>query len=225
MRRLLSFFLGALLLGLTAASDTAAATIERDLGLGLTYVRCAQLPADLPTSSKPPHRPLVLDLRFASADAPAAATFAAWLNFRARTDAPITVLLNGETSPLLLRCFRPPIRLAGVLTLGPAAAAISPDVAVEVKPEADRAGYEALTTGTAIDELVARKLTKPRHDEAHLARQHGYADAETNTSEGPDNEPNATSVAPTATSEPVTDLLLTRAVQLHRALLALHRVK
>jgi hypothetical protein len=109
-----------------------------------------------------------------------------------------------------------------VVTIGPASSEFKADIPVVVSPQADRLAYDALAKGTPIEDLVAHKLAKPRRDEAELARQrtNGNTDEE---DEEPSPKAAATPAAP-AVEAPVTDLVLVRAVQLHRALLALRRL-
>ena len=211
-----------LVLILADPRGAGAAPLERDLGHGLAYLRVAQLPADLPTKVAEPHKALVLDLRFVSADATAGQAFGAWLGFRASAHSPLTILLNAETSPLLLHVFLTPSLPPGVVTIGPASSEFKADVAVDVSPQADRLAYDALAKGTPIEDLVAHKLDKPRRDEAELARQHNNGNSDEDVEE-PAPKPAATPAAP-AVDAPVTDLVLVRAVQLHRALLALRRL-
>jgi hypothetical protein len=211
-----------LVLVLAAPRGAAAAPLERDLGRGLTYVRVAQLPADLPTKVAEPHKTLVLDLRFVSADATAGQAFEAWLGFRASANSPLTILINAETSPLLLRAFLITPLPPGVVTIGPASNEFNADIPVNVSPQADRLAYDALAKGTPIEDLVARKLDKPRRDEAELARQHNNGNTDEETDEP--SPKTAATPAPPAIEAPVTDLVLVRAVQLHRALLALRRL-
>jgi hypothetical protein len=109
-----------------------------------------------------------------------------------------------------------------VVTIGPASNEFNADIPVNVSPQADRLAYDALAKGTPIEDLVAHKLDKPRRDEAELARQHTNGSADED-SEAPPPKTAATP-APPAIEAPVTDLVLVRAVQLHRALLALRRL-
>ena len=213
----LSFFL--LFLAVAAPSGAGAAPLERDLGCGLTYLRVAQLPEDLPSKAPAPHQALVLDLRYVSADATAGKAFEGWLKFHASANSPLTILVNAETSPLLLHVFLAAPLPPGVITLGPAPSEFKADVAVEVSPQADRVAYDALANGTSVEDLVAHKLDKPRRDEAELAREH--ANGSTDEDSG---EPAPKAAATPAAPVPATDLILTRAVQLHRALLALRRL-
>ena len=220
MRIPFSFLL--LALALATSRGAAAAPLERDLGRGLAYLRVVRLPADLPTKMAEPHKALVLDLRFVSADATAGKAFEAWLRFHANANSPLTILINSETSPLLLRAFLASPLPPGVVTIGPAASEFKADVSVDVSPEAERLAYDALTQGTPVEDLIAHKLDKPRRDEAELARQHTNGSTDED-SEAPSPKAAATP-ASSAIAAPVTDLVLARAVQLHRALLALRRL-
>jgi hypothetical protein len=220
MRIPFSFLLLALVLA--TPSGAGAAPLERDLGRGLTYLRVAQLPADLPTKAAEPHKALVLDLRFVSADSAAGKAFEGWLKFHASANSPLTILINPETSPLLLRAFLDSPLPPGVVTIGPASSEFKADISVEVSPEADRLAYDALAKVTAIEDLIAHKLDKPRRDEAELARQHNNGSSDEEVEEPLPKV--AATPAPPAVVAPVTDLVLVRAVQLHRALLALRRL-
>jgi len=199
------------------AASCAAAPLVRDLGHGLVYLRIAQLPDDLPSKQiAEAGKPLVLDLRFARTEADPANTFGAWLKSRANPAAPISILTNAETSPFLLLQLATPSLPTGVITQGPASNGFSPDIEVPVTPEADRRAYDALAAGISIADLVTPPLDKPRHDEALLARQYSTGSDEEET-QAP--APGAKRVPPTE------DLVLARAIHLHRALLALHRVR
>jgi len=211
-----------LVLALATQCGAGAAPLERDLGRGLAYLRVTQVPADLPTKVAEPHKALVLDLRYVSADATAGKAFEAWLRFRASASSPLTILINAETSPLLLRVFIDSPLPPGVVTIGPVSNEFRADIPVDASPQADRLAYDALAKGTPVEELVAHKLDKPRRDEAELARQHNNGNTDEDVEE-PAPKPAATPAVP-AVDAPVTDLVLARAVQLHRALLALRRL-
>jgi len=211
-----------LVIVLVTTRAAGAAPLESDLGYGLAYLRVAQVPADLPTKVAEPHKALVLDLRFVSADATAVKAFEAWLKFHANANSPLTILLNAGTSPLLLHAFLTTSLPSGVVTIGPASSEFKADIPVEVSPQADRLAYDALAKGTPIEDLVAHKLDKPRRDEAELARQHNNGNTDEEDEE-PSPQPAATPALPVVDA-PVTDLVLVRAVQLHRALLALRRL-
>lgn len=200
-----------------------ATPLTQDLGEGLTYYRAHALPADLP----PPDGakgPLVLDLRFVSGDRAAAATLGAWLNFRRSENAPVFVLYNEATSSALRAAANPRGGRPGVLTLAPRDRS-SADLAINTTPDADRRAYDALEHGTDLATLLASEPDKERHDEAALVRDR-TAPAPTSDDEPTDDITSAGSPpADTAAAPPPpTDLVLQRAVQLHRALRALKRL-
>jgi len=207
---------------------SAAPAVEQSLGQNLAYLRIHQLPGDLPNASVPRKGSLVLDLRFVSADQDAAAAFEAWLNFQSRPTTTTIVLINAQTAPALLSALAPDNVPARVVTVGPAADTIKPDIALKLPDGADRAAYDALEHGTPLDSLVARKIDKPRHDEAAAVKERAGGDASDAATDGPDEsvpaEPGS-AATPTPTPVPVPlDAVLQRAVQLHRALLALRKI-
>ncbi|HVU24075.1 MAG TPA: hypothetical protein VHE13_08120 [Opitutus sp.] len=212
-----------LLLACAVLAPLRAAPLERDLGEGLLYFRVHDLPADLPAAAPRAHA-LVLDLRYASATPAGAAALAAWMKSRASSDWPVFVLLNPGTSPALLPAFvaghRP---AAGVVTLAPRSSSLTPDIAVDVAPDADRGAYDALEHGAATDSLVTENADKPRHDEAELAHERANPPAEADDVDALPPEPADATAAP-APPAPVIDRLLERAIQLHRGLVALHRI-
>ncbi|MBK8475942.1 MAG: hypothetical protein IPL39_06415 [Opitutaceae bacterium] len=105
-----------------------------------------------------------------------------------------------------------------ILTLGYASPGFAPTLAVSTEPALDRAAVAALAAGRPARELIEEKLDKPRFDEARLARNHA------NGRRGDDAAPPDESKEPPASEVPVKDLVLQRAVFLHRALLALGRL-
>jgi hypothetical protein len=219
-----------LFLGLTlfARADTA----ERSLGQNLDYLRVHALPEDLPASPAPRKNALVVDLRFVKANQEAATAFSAWLQFQSRPASPVIVLINNQTAPALLTSLASKAP-AGVVTIGPAARGFKPDVALEVTSEADRAAYDALENGTALDDLFIPKLDKPRHDEASNAKERAGGPVVANDADATDENPIVESKekekdkevkkAADAPSAPF-DTVLQRAVHLHRALLALKKI-
>jgi len=205
-----------------------AEPLERDLGQGLIYFRAHALPADLPSPAAK-LQALVLDLRYTSAsDASAAATtLAAWLKFRGTSAAPVFVLLNADTAPALRRVFAVRHTMLAVVTLGPDSPGYTPDIALTISPDAERHAYDALDHGAVIDSLITENADKPRHDEAAIMRDRANPPADTDDpdpaysdpSDGEQKSPPAASAAPATI-----DLSLQRAVQLHRALVALKRL-
>ncbi len=203
-----------------------------DLGQGLTYVRLHRLPDDLAAVRTAwTAAALIVDIRYPSdggAQAPGLD-----LPPRPRT-APLFVLVGPATPAGLAAALH---RAApNLITLGAAAPGVPPDIVLAVKPDVDRQAYDALDAGASVDSLIGEKSAQTRFDEAALAREHenGRADApdqEAKADVRSDVLPDATTAGPSgaaapaatanATPPPLKDLVLERAVQLHRALLAL----
>jgi hypothetical protein len=216
------------------ASCLAAPTATPlDLGRGLTYVRLQQLPDDgamLATVWKAPA--LIIDLRH-----PIGATgqtIPADLSSRPRT-APLFILVGPDTPAALLAALRD--HAPALITIGLAAPGLTPDITLALSPEADRRAYDALTAGAAAESLISENLAKRRFDEAALARDrdNGVAEDEEPGPNGADPNtalpaaeppPAPAGVHPTTTApeRPLKDIVLQRAVQLHRALLALGKL-
>jgi hypothetical protein len=190
------------------ACTAAAATLVRDLGQGLSYYRMHALPADLPATGSAHPTPSVLDLRFATSDEDGASALKAWIRFNASAQTPVFVLENSGTSPALLASLARAV--PDVIVLAPESAKLGTDITVRVAPEVDRRAYDAMEKGAAADSLLTDYPDKPRADEAYLEKEH-IAD-----SESPDPAPDK--------PRPLVDVMLQRAVQLHRGLLALKRI-
>lgn len=236
MTKSFSLLLSVLLLpAIAIAAEVAAPAVApaqthgaaQPLGRNFLYVRVHTLPDDLPAAAPEPHDSIVLDLRFVSAGKEAAEAFAAWLKFQARPAFPVVVLINASTSPALLRPLGEARSPAGVVCIGPADPAIKPDIALNIPAEADRAAYEAFEHGVPLADLITPKFDKVRHDEATMAKERASA-ADSNDGETDDdflpiaNAP--ATVAPPAPVVPV-DAVLQRALQLHRTLLALKKIR
>lgn len=219
MKRLLSAIVAfALLLPLCAAP------VEADLGDGLHYHRAHALPAELPPPT-PQKGALILDLRYATADAAAATALDGWIKFRANADAPVTVLVNAATAPVLHSVFGANQAQPGFVTIGTAQPGYSPDIVVTTTDEAERRAYDVLENNGAIAALLAENIDKPRNDEASMMRdrtQPAEPPAEDTFDELSSPEPSKTDSAPTPA--PPLDRALQRAVHLHRALRALKRI-
>ena len=187
--------------------------LERDLGQGLSYHRIHELPADLPTGSGAPLQPSVVDVRYVSASPAAATAFVAWLNFRATTRAPIFILVNGETDRALLASLHRHAPEAGILVIGRVAGGFQPDIVVPGSAEDERRSYDAFESGTAVAALLADNPDKVRHDEANIGKERrGEAEGDSSTAAAKER------------ARPPVDAALQRAVQVHRALLALKKI-
>jgi hypothetical protein len=238
--RILVSFFWLLAFGLMPhASCLAAPAAPQDLGRGLTYARLQQLPDDdalLATVWKAPA--LIIDLRH-----PVGATgqsIPADLPSRSRT-APLFILVGPDTPAGLLAALRD--HAPALITIGLAAPGLTPDIALPLSPEADRRAYDALAAGASAESLISESLAKRRFDEAALARERdsGAAEEEAPGLNGTDQNtalpaarpPTAAaapapveikSAPPVEPKPPVIDAVLQRAVQLHRALLALGKL-
>jgi hypothetical protein len=228
---LLPTFGGAAEITVPAVGPAPLRAAAQPLGRNFFYVRVHTLPDDLPAAVPESHDSIVLDLRFVSAGKEAAEAFAAWLKFQARPAFPVVVLINAHTSPALLRPLSEARSPAGVVCIGPADPTIKPDIALNVSDEADRAAYEAFEHGVPLAELISPKLDKVRHDEATIAKERASGAGDSFDGETDDdflpvaNAPAAVATAaPAAPSGPV-DAVLQRALQLHRALLALKKIR
>ncbi|MDE3084927.1 MAG: hypothetical protein KGJ37_06915 [Verrucomicrobiota bacterium] len=186
------------------------------LGQGLAFERVHKLPADLPTSGPAKKEAVILDLRYVQTDDAGAAAFSAWLSFRT-TSLPAFILVNTKTSPLLVRALKARPEPPGVVTLGPALADFTPDIALKISPDVEQRAYNAFEHGASLDSLITEKVDKRRYDESALVKAH-VSDTQAQPEE---DEPAA---AKPKSPPPLVDLTLQRAVQLHRALLALHKL-
>ena len=216
--------------GLLLPASGRGAPLE--LGRGLTYVRLHRLPDDGPALSAAWKAPaLIIDLRYPAADT--AHSLPADLTPRVHS-APLFVLTGSDTPVDLLAALRE--RAPALITLGLPAPTLTPDIVLTIKPEADRRAYDALDAGTPLESLISEKTSKPRFDEAMLAHEHirdvenaesGKPDAAdasaTRPAEGSPSPTSAAGAPPAAASSSI-DTVLQRAVQLHRALFALHKL-
>jgi hypothetical protein len=199
----------------------SAEALQRDLGQGLQFFRAHILPADLP-SDKAKSGPLVLDLRYTLAETDAAKALDAWLKFRATERTPVLVLFNPDTALSLRDLLASAEGQPGLITLGRPAATFIPDIPIDCSPDEERKAYDALEKVDSADPVLRENIDKPRVDEASIMR----ARAETSSPaevESKDLVENADKKPAAVPATPI-DRPLQRAVQLHRALLALKRL-
>lgn len=217
----LIFLLGvfALLAGWARAAETTAA----DLGEGLAYARVNNVSVQtLPALDGP----LVLDLRRC---APPSDEAASALGGFLRGAGPLRLVLVSRETPAALRSLLAQ-RAPNVITLAASGSAgePAPDIVVAATPEEDLRAYDALTTGAELAKLVQPPLQKPRRDEASIVRSRANGAngaATTNGSNGSEEETPSTDANPPEPAEPLlVDLVLQRAVHVHRGLKALGRV-
>jgi hypothetical protein len=217
MRRFFSAFL------FLSLATLHAAPLERDLGRGLVYFRAKVLPADLPATVPPQRRSCILDLRYATGGEGAASALDAWLKLHASERKPVLVLANTATGAALLAPLASRRPSAGVLLLGVAGRGFQPDIALKITPENERRAYDALEAGATIESLLTENSDKLRNDEARLAKEYAAGTAAP-AYERPDEPPADKPAAATAPAPIPIDLVLQRAVHLHRALLALKKI-
>jgi hypothetical protein len=210
--------LSALFLALVLTELTRAAPPEPiDLGANLAYLHIKSLAdaAPLLSTAQSAQRPLVLDLRYATSEAAALSVFQTAL---ARHPAPLFILFSTATPQEIIAVVK---QSAGaIITLSVAGADAPAQIQVKADPAADRLAYEALGQGTLPAILVTGKIEKERFDEATLVQEfkNGNPDAEPPPLPDP-TQPKLNEAAPV--KAPLIDRVLQRAIQLHRALLAL----
>jgi hypothetical protein len=225
---LLFFGLQFSILNLPASPPAAA---PQDLGRGLIYVRLQRLPDDAALLTTVWNAPaLIIDLRH-----PAGATahaIPADLPSRPRT-APLLMLVGPGTPTDLLAVLRD--HAPAFITIGLAAPGLTPDIVLSVNPEADARAYAALEAGASVNSLISENTYKHRFDEAALARDRDAGETEDegpkSKVEGREDAPPTAAAAPAPIAAksappamPLKDTVLERAVQLHRALLALGKL-
>ncbi len=220
MKKLLAL----LALGIALAGLALAAPLTRNLGQGLAYQRVHQLPADLPTAEDTRRQPFILDLRYVGGTGEDAAALAAWLKFHATAHAPVLVLVNAETSAAFHSVLATRGPGASVVVLGGATPEFTPDIALKVSADTERRAYDALEHGATAESLITETPDKPRNDEAKLAKdRQPVPEVVAVPGEPPTDLPVADAVAKPK-PPPLTDVVLQRAVQLHRALVALKKL-
>jgi hypothetical protein len=218
---------------LSRASCVAAPTGAVDLGQNLTYLRIRRLPDDLPALKTAWSKAaLILDLRRTLGDG--GKDLADVLPTRP-APAPLFVLVGPDTPADVFAALR--TRAPALITLGLPAPGLKPDIAPAVKPEDDRRAYDALDAGTSIESLINEKPLGKRFDEAALVHERARdaidADAARADVNGPPDRGAQVAApvgdagvhaAPAAQQAEPKDIVLQRAVQLHRAFLALGKL-
>lgn len=217
---------------LSLASLTSWAESPRELAPGLPYFRIADLTreaTELQAALKSDS--VVLDLRCTPGTTDAVALLAQRLDQprAAGSHGVRLILINPSSSAELVEAVSRPRPRS--LTIGPRTPALAPDIAVPATVEEDRHAYEALVSGTPLDKLIASNPDKKRFDEAALARTRATAaaadrDAEDPEADEPDTAPHRVPDKKGAPPPPPAvphDLVLERAAQIYRALVASKR--
>jgi hypothetical protein len=211
----------------TGLIPSRAELVSRDLGQGLGYFRAHALPDELPPASVKPG-PMVLDLRFTSAEGSANTALDAWLKFRATPETPVFLLINSDTAPILRRLLAAGPARPGVVTLGGSAEDFTPDIVIGDSADEERRAYDALEHGASVLSLTTENAGKPRVDEASIMHDRANPPAEIAESDPLDlqdkHPAEPTSPPPPSAGLVAIDHSLQRAVQLHRSLLALKRL-
>ena len=169
----------------------------------------------------------MLDLRYVRSDAAGAQALAAWLKFHATAHAPVFILANADTSRALLPPSAGREPAGSVVVIGAATPGFTPDIAIKISADAERSAYDALEQGRAIESLLVENADKPRNDEARLAKEHLPDTAppvDDATADNPPTPPASDKPAKARPSPHSVDAALQRAVQLHRALVALKKI-
>ncbi len=206
-----------LLFALLLATVRAAASAPIDLGEGLLYLRVTD--ADSVTTLKV-SSPLVLDLRRARSETPEEASGLATL---LRAEGPVRfVLVSRETAPAVRHLLA--TRAPAVVTLAAGSVELSPDFAVNAAPDEDLRAYDAYDNGAELANLIQPPIQKNRRDEAAIirSRANGNGNGNGNNAAATEDPPAEAAAEP---AEPLlVDVVLQRAVHLHRGLKALGRL-
>jgi hypothetical protein len=195
-----------------------------DLGQGLAYLRVKSL-AEVEKavrSNVPTDHALVLDLRYSVADEASATMLRDCLAARRNAQQPLLVLVSPATPALIARTLDP--LPSKTLVLGVDGSVPTPSVVVRGDVDTDRRSYDAADGGMPLATLINGKLDKERYDEATLVREFTNGNRDSRPPSAPN--PSAPATPEQKKPEPVpvlTDRVLQRAVQLHRALLAIRQ--
>ena len=207
--------------GATVATDPrSAATDPADLGHGLRYLRLSSCTDQAAISAAQAAPALVIDLRLAQADQGIADRLSPLLA-HAGASRPIFILVGADTAPNLRVAI--PDSTPGILQLSARDSGIATGLTIAVDTAADRAAAEALAAGRMPRELFEEQLEKTRYDEEQLAKDHATGQRERQLSE-PRDDKGSSSKPAEPTAQALHDLLLQRAVFIHRGLLALGRI-
>ncbi|HEY8996221.1 MAG TPA: hypothetical protein VIM71_16260 [Lacunisphaera sp.] len=186
----------------------AQAAEPTDLSQGLGYLRVHSL--DEAPKALAGAGDLVLDLRRTIATPEAVAQFSSALAGRA-AESRLFVLVGPDTPVPLADALK-----GSLLTIGIKGSHPAPEVVVRQSDDDDRKAYDALEAGAALTDLISGKVEKDRYDEATLVQEFkgGNHDA---------HPPESAQAKNDKSPARLTDRVLQRAVNIHRALTALKR--
>jgi hypothetical protein len=214
MTKSLAFFLFAALLAVVVRAVGPV-----DLGQSLSYFRVHAETSDEKQIGEAlaANHALVLDLRYTSATKADAGAFGQVLAKRTGSE-PLFLLVSPETPLSIAEALSAsPIKF---VTLGVQGSLPTPAVVVEQSARDDRRAYDAFESGQPLPELISGRIPKDRYDEASLMNdfRSGNVNAEPPAAPDPTAKPDGEEkkIPP-----PLVDRVLQRAVNLHRALLAL----
>lgn len=202
--------------GWTLRAESQAVRLSQDL----SYLRLSALPADLPPGEAAPKGALVIDIRGAAADRSGTTAFSAWLGLRGNGEYPTYILANQDTAPSLKKALLS-ANCPALITLAPSGADFEADIAVDTSAEADRTAYAALVKGSSLDSLLSMSLEKERLDEAKLAKD--YENGLRSPGRDPALPPKGEKAQTGDDKTKPSDIVLARAVQIHRALEVLQK--
>lgn len=202
-----------ILLGLALAPLSRAAELT-DLGEGLSYLRVPSLGESAKTvhAALADRRALVLDLRRTTTGPEDAAALADAL---ARRGAGLLLILVSPDTPETLAAALASLP-RGALTLGVEGARPTPRLLIAQPADTDRRAYDAADGGMPLAALISGRLDKDRYDEAALVREF-----ESGIAQPAPPVPTDLAERPADAAPVLTDRVLQRAVQLHRAQQAL----
>jgi hypothetical protein len=144
---------------------------------------------------------------------------------RATPTTPVFILVNSETAAVLRNVFAGEKSHPGLLTLGSASSAFTPDIVIPDDDDEEKLAYDALEHGAVLSSLLTENTDKPRTDEAAIVRERANApDSAAATDDSITADPADKKSPAAAPPPPVIDRPLQRAVQVHRALVALKRL-
>lgn len=207
----------------------STAGVAADLGRGLRYVRIDDFGAQLDAAAAALQSlPVVLDLRRVTAPAAAISPWREALRKAAADGRGAVFILTGTDTPSAVLAAVP--ESSRVVTLAAEVPGANARVLIKTSAGDDRAAYDAIVAGRSLAELTVEKIDKRRFDEARLAKAHADNGGRDNLGDDNDAAPAESSAVTTAEPEkakesaPPKDLVLQRAVFLHRALVALNKL-
>lgn len=234
------------------AAETSPAH-EQDLGQGLTYVRLADLAAELPAlrAALAAQPALVIDVRSSTGNTEACQAFRDALTpDPAKPRQLRLILLNTQSAPALtttLGVGLPNANIRDTLTITPSTSGIASDLIAACTHEDDQRACDAIAADAPLSSLLNHQPEKQRYDEALLAKEYTPLPEINRTHASPDAAAPATvstegKTAPAASEKmppdatvppktaaqpqaaPLSDAVLQLAVHTHRALVALNRL-